>query len=200
MSDGLILSVDRWPSNGHLIADVDRLGLIPSGPIFDATFGRGTFWTEARRLDVVSNDLRTPSTYSIDWTKPIGRDAGLLGSFDTVVFDPPYKLNGTPTDDDRYGVDEKVSVKERKRRCRVGLYNLRPLLAPGGTFLSKTQNQIANGRYHDLVGEQVAIGRGLGLHVEAMFHFLIDARPQRSQVRARNNYSTLIVFVEKGIE
>lgn len=196
MSDP-ILAVDRWPTNGHLIADVDRLGLIPEGRIFDATYGRGTFWTEARRDDVIANDLRAPDVdHRFDWTKPVPLR---WGTWRTVVFDPPYKLNGTPTDDDRYGVDEKVAVAERKRRCILGLYNLRMLLVPGGTMLVKTQNQIANGRYHDLVGDQVAAAKGLGLHVEAMFHFVIDPRPQRTQVNARNNYSTLIVFRERGI-
>lgn len=197
----MILSVDRWPTNGHLIADVDRLGLIPEGPIFDATYGRGTFWSETRGPDVHANDLRATDPFGsmtrYDWTKPLDRQT--WGSWRTVAFDPPYKLNGTPTDDDRYGVDEKVTVAERKRRCVLGLYNLRMLLAPGGTMLVKTQNQIANGRYHDLVGDQVAAARGLGLHVEAMFHFVIDPRPQRSQVNARNNYSTLIAFKERGI-
>ncbi len=195
---GPILAVDRWPTNGHLIADADRLGLIPEGDIFDATYGRGTFWTEARRADVISNDLRAPDVdHRFDWTKPLPHNQ--WGTWEVVAFDPPYKLNGTPTDDDRYGADEQVTVAERKRRCILGLYNLRMLLAPGGTMLVKTQNQIANARYHDLVGDQVAAAKGLGLHVEAMFHFVIDPRPQRSQRNARNNYSTLIVFKERGI-
>lgn len=193
-----IVSVNNWTSNGALIRDVEKLGLIPEGLIFDATFGLGTFWAQSERvLDVVGNDLRrTEVPYNLDFTQPF--PTRMWGNYSAVVFDPPYKLNGTPTDDDRYGADEKVSVSERKRRIMAGLYHTRFLIKPGGVQIVKTQNQIANGQYHDLVGDITLASRGMGMHVDAMFHMTVAPRPQRSQKRARNNYSTLLVLRERS--
>ncbi len=187
-----ILSIGDWPTNGHMIADVAALQLIPE-PVIDLTYGEGKFWTEYQPNDLTSNDLHKPADLSIDWTEVMPVEE--QGQYGCAVFDPPYKLNGTPTDTDRYGVHEKVTVKERLRRIEVGARNATSLIREGGTLLVKVQNQVANGEMHwqtDMVDNAVLID-GL-FKKEAMFHFLHTARPQRSQRRARNNYSTLLVY------
>ena len=75
-----------------------------------------------------------------------------------------------------------------------GVDNCSALVAPKGYLLVKVQDQVANGRMYwqaDRVSETLKVR---GFDKEAVFHFRHRPRPQRSQVRARNNYSTMLVF------
>ena len=90
-----ILTATRWPSNAEMIEDVARLGYL-DGKILDCSFGYGTFWANWTPDDFVACDLdpeKSPCGYSVDFRDMPFTDK----SFDVVVFDPPYKLNGTPT-------------------------------------------------------------------------------------------------------
>lgn len=191
MSDATIYSLDPTRRrNDDAVAQLAQLGLCP-GPVLDVTYGRGSFWTKHRPTDLTTNDLRVPDVdHALDFTEPF--PTAWRGAWATVVFDPPYKLNGTPTDDSRYGVDEKVTVAERLRRIRVGVANCAHLVAPGGYLWIKYQDQVANGEMHwqsDQIRDQLP-----GWVREARMFVAGTCRPQRSQRRARNNYSTLEVW------
>ena len=186
-----ILSFDAGrTTNDEAVADLAKLGLCPE-PVLDLTYGRGTFWKLHRPAALVTNDLRVAGCdHAWDFTEPLPADHH--GRYATVVFDPPYKLNGTPTDTDRYGADEALPVAERLRRVEVGTDHAAALVAPGGLLWVKYQDQVANGEMHwlsDLVRDQLP-----GWTREARLFVAARHRPQRSQTRPRNNYSTLEVW------
>ena len=93
------------------MSDCHRLGYL-EGSVLDATYGHGRFWRDYRPPKLVPLDLdRTYGVMVADFTAlPLVDD-----SFDTVVFDPPYKLNGTPTHslDFHYGVGSNRWVLAR---------------------------------------------------------------------------------------
>lgn len=187
-----ILSFDpERRTNAQAVAELATLGLCPE-PVIDLTYGRGKFWTQHRPADLTTNDLRTDADLCQDYREPW--PVQMRHRFSTVVFDPPYKLNGTPTDDDRYGVDEPATLADRLRDFEIGLEHARTLVAPGGFLWVKYMDQVACGRMQwqsDLVRDVLS---AYELTREARMFVHTGARPQRSQVRARNNYSTLEVW------
>src|SRR5688572_7157801 len=99
-----VVATARWATNADLIADVARLGYL-DGVVLDATHGEGNFWTVWQPEILVTNDVNPEkgAQHQYDFRK--------LGwgecEFDAVVFDPPYKLSGTPSlgeFDYRYGI------------------------------------------------------------------------------------------------
>lgn len=193
-----VLAVTEWRSNADLIADVARLGYLAADwPTLDPTHGRGTWWKLFRPDDLTACDLdpaKSPLGCSVDFTAMPFED----GQFRAVVFDPPYKLNGTPTAevDERYGVHVYTSREDRHRLMVDGVTECTRVLAPGGFLLVKCQDQVNGGRVRwqtDLISGHAA---SLGLEKVDALH-MIAYRPQpegRRQEHARRNHSTLLVF------
>lgn len=193
-----VLAVDRWATNAHLIADVAALGYLQRDwRTLDPTYGRGTWWNIWRPDDLVGYDLdpaKSPAGVGVDFRHLPHQD----GAFAAVVFDPPYKLNGTPTDsvDAAYGVHEVASRAERLQLIIDGVTECARVLAAGGTLLVKCQDQVNGGKVRwqtDMVTEHA---RTLGLEKVDVFHML-GGRQQpagRRQVHARRNHSSLLVF------
>lgn len=199
MTDGPILAAHAWPTNGHLIADVARLGYI-TGSVLDCTYGLGKFWT---RFDVdqlrefVGTDLVpskcTPGQAAVDFRDQPWPD----GRFDTVVFDPDYKLEGTnhtPDQVRRYGLVPKT-WQERMEDIRLGVTECCRVAAD--TVLVKCQDQVCSGaiRWQTLMVIDEAAKGGFVLHDR--FDMLGGGRPQpsgRRQVHAHQRPSTLLVF------
>lgn len=178
-------------TNAQAVAELAALGFCPE-PVIDTTYGRGKFWTQHRPADLTTNDLRTDADLRHDYREPW--PAQMRGRYATVVFDPPYKLNGTPTDDDRYGVDAPATMAQRLDDIATGLVWSSTLVAPGGLLWAKFQDQVACGRMQwqsDLVADAMRVSH---FTREARMFVHTGARPQRSQRRARNNYSTLEVW------
>lgn len=103
-----------WTDNGEMIADVATMprtvGYL-DGTVLDATYGEGGFWTDWKPETLITNDLYKPADHRFDYKAFPFRD----GEFDSVVFDPPYKLQGTPASgemDDRYGTAERRTRDE----------------------------------------------------------------------------------------
>jgi hypothetical protein len=91
-----------WKNNATLIADgVAPLYLPADAVVLDPTYGKGGFWKKYRPPKLIAHDLKLDG---VDFTALPEAD----DSVDVVAFDPPYKLNGTPTDeiDECYGVDK----------------------------------------------------------------------------------------------
>ena len=119
---------------------------------------------------------------------------------DAVVFDPPYKLNGNPSDtggmDERYGVHVYTDWRDRMQLCRDGITECARVYNGTGYLLVKCQDQVSSGkvRWQTIEFANHAATLDLGL-VDLLD--LLSYRPQpagRRQVHARRNSSTLLVF------
>jgi hypothetical protein len=183
-----------WPTNGHLIADVAKLYIDPDAVVLDPTYGRGTWWTRFRPAHLIAHDLDLDG---IDFTALPEADA----SMDVVAFDPPYKLNGTPTPavDARYGVAGSYKRwQDRHALIRAGMDEAARVLRPGGVLLLKCQDQVCSGRMRWQTDEFSAHGAVLGLRKVDRFSMLGTTRPQpmkgRTQQHSHGQPSTLLVF------
>jgi len=194
-----ILRADRWGTNAHMIAAaVVPLGYI-EGDVFDATYGQhGGFWKEYRPADLVTNDLNAPADFHEDFTA-FSFDDNASG---TVVYDPPYKLNGTPAMgdmDSRFGTGEgRLNREQKLAMIRAGALECYRITSRW--LLVKVMDQVEGGqmRWQTVMVHQAL--EELGARLVDRFDFLTTPRPQpgeRRQLTARSNYSTLLVF-KKG--
>lgn len=197
MSDE-ILAASRWRTNGEMIADVARLGYLRSDwRTLDPTFGYGKWWTDWRPDDLVASDLnpeKSPTGTSVDFTRLPHDD----GSFDAVTFDPPYKLNGTPSGamDERYGVDARASWRDRHALIRDGIVECHRVTRPGGMLLVRCQDQVSGGRIRWQTIEFATFAESLGMRLVDRLDRL-GHRPQpagRRQQHARRNLSSLLIL------
>ena len=192
-----VLAFHAWPSNAELIADCARLGYLrPEWRTLDCTYGFGTFWKAWRPDHLTGCDLipeKSPLGESVDFRFLPWPDR----YFDAVVFDPPYKLNGTPTDevDGRYGVHVATTREERMALIRDGLTECARVLG-AGYLLMKCQDQVNGGRVRWQTIEFTNHAQTLGLELVDRFDMLGHRAqpPGRRQVHARRNSSTLLVF------
>ncbi len=183
-----VLAAKIWQTNADLIADVARLGYLHRYDIIlDPTFGRGTWWkrwTPAPPGRLVAHDLNprlSPTGESCDFRNlPYDRD-----TFDAVVLDGPYKLNGTSTVsvDERYGVECYASWQDRHTLIRDGMTECSRVLRGGGVLLVKCQDQVCSGRIRWQSDEFSAHGATLGLVKVDQFYFLGGGRPQPARSR-----------------
>lgn len=195
---GIIYTATEWPTNSHLIADCAKLGYLrPSWLTLDSTYGLGNFWNKWRPEYLVGLDMYTPATVTADFTQLPFADK----SFQAVVFDAPYKLNGTSYEksDIRYGVDKPATWQQRLQLMLAGMVECNRVLARKGFLLFKCQDQVAWGKKRwqtDMFSNE---GYLMGLEKVDRFDFLNDPRSQgdRVQRRSRANYSTLLVFCKR---
>ncbi len=194
MSD--ILSAKYWPTNADLIADVAKLGYL-EGTVLDATYGEGKFWTKFRPDYFFTNDLYKDAQLHQDYTCLSLPD----GYADSVVFDPDYKMTGTPSTPDmdyRYGTDRPMRYQDRLANIEAGARECFRVCSK--YTLVKCMDQVVSGNVvwqTDLVTEAIT---DLGGRKVERFDMLTHPRKQpegRRQVHARRNYSTLLIF-EKG--
>lgn len=201
VNDGVVYSFGERFTNADLVVDLVSLGYI-SGYVADVTYGLGRWWSKFRPDNLVACDLdqaKSPIGFSVDFTALPFDDM----LFDSVVFDPPYKLNGTSVnfgDDKNYGVDGSgVSVEQRHDLIRRGLSEC--CRVSRRFVILKCQDQVCSGR----VRWQTRIFSDF---VESLggFH-LVDSlmvrgsRPQpagRRQIHSRRDYSTALVFRRVG--
>lgn len=191
---------DSYGSNAEMIAEVAATWpAIFQGQVLDMTYGLGKFWTEFRPADLTENDLDpVKGITGVDWTND--PPYGWIARFDCVVFDPPYKLNGTPdpAKDNRYGVHTRTSSECRLKTIEAGLLFAANVAAPNGTILHKTQDSVVGGckkwltiMAHNTMAE-------LGWRLKDQLHCGLGYRPQPSgteQRHSRQNFSTLQIFV-----
>lgn len=198
-----ILAIDNWASNADLIADCAQLGYLrPEWRTLDPTYGKGTFWKKWRPERLVACDLdpfKSPHGSSVDFTNlPFHSE-----SFDAVVFDPPYKLNGRPDPaiDGRYGVAEKTNWRDRMKLIRLGMDECCRVLNDVGYLLVKCQDQVCSGKIRWQSIDIINVASAWGLGLVDRFEFL-SYRPQpegRRQVHAHRASSQLLVF-QRGWE
>lgn len=194
--DVLAFDVDR-ANNAELIVDVARLGYLPD-PVLDVTYGMGVFWKKYRPADFAAHEIDPAKAPDgpMDFTALDYPD----DTFNTVVFDPPYKLNGTPTDavDERYGVHVIRSWRDRHALINAGIVECVRVLRGGGYLLVKCQDQVCSGQVRWQTREFADTAESAGTRLVDRFD-LLGGRAQpagRRQVHARRNHSTLLVFVK----
>lgn len=194
-----VLSVGTWKNNAELIRDVAHLYLDPAWVVLDATWGMGGFWKE---WSPVSGFLVKADLYplpGIELRADFRRLPFASGSLDAAVFDPPYRLNGTPdlgAFDDRYGIGEYVPWQERMTLILDGAVECGRTVRKGGILIVKIQDQVCSGKVVWQTDEVTAALAGTMQKVDR-FDFVNAARKQpagRKQVHARRNASQLLVF------
>lgn len=185
-------------SNADLMVDVASLGYLPD-PVLDPTYGLGAFWKIYRPDGLAAHDLDPEKAPDgpMDFTALAYPDA----TFEAVVFDPPYKLNGTPTEsvDARYGVHVVRSWQDRHALIRAGIVECARVLRPGGYLLLKCQDQVCSGRVRWQTREFADTAEAAGCRLVDRFD-LLGGRAQpsgRRQVHARRNHSTLLVLLRE---
>lgn len=187
-------------SNAELIVACRDLGYLHDDMVtLDPTWGLGRFWTLWTPRQLVAHDLdaeKSPAG-SVDFTDMPYSPR----SFDAVVFDPPFKLNGaggSHPSDSAYGVADTWGGGWQGRHAliRAGITECVRVLRPGGTLLVKCQDQVCSGQVRWQTREFADHAEGLGCRLVDQLH-LLGHRPQpagRRQVHARRNYSTLLVL------
>lgn len=194
-----ILAIGDARDNADLLVNCRDLGYInPDDRVLDMTYGLGRFWAKWRPENLVANDLHPEKgEVHFDWTSPFDPD---IGYFDVVVFDPPYKLNGTGgshASDEAYGVDWSYrSIEDKHDAMRRGLGMGRRMLDQNGRLLVKCMDQVSSGRVQWQTLLMADHAKGLGLRLVDMLHLVGHRKqpPGRRQMHARRNYSTLMVF------
>lgn len=189
-----VLAIHEWKNNAELIADAHALGYI-HGAVLDPTYGEGNFWTQYRPSDFTACDLnpkKSPIGHSVDFCNlPWG-----YRHFTTVVFDPPYKLNGTPDPelDERYGVHQTTRWQDRMALMIDGMIEC--CRVSDKYVLVKCQDQVCSGEVRWQTDDMTTTAKACGFRKVDRLDFL-SYRPQpngRSQKHARRNSSTLLVF------
>jgi hypothetical protein len=199
-----ILTATAWKDNAEMMAAVHELGYL-DGSVLDCTYGLGNFWKVFQPVNFIGTDIdthRSPYGISVDFTampfKP--------GQFTNVVFDPPYKLNGTPDlmIDGRYGVDARKRWQDRMALMADGLVECARVA--DRRVLLKCMDQVVAGNKIFQTIEMTQVAGMAGMHLVDRFDLLHSPRPQppinrdgstRYQQHTQQNYSTLLVF-EKG--
>lgn len=194
-------SIGNWRTNADLIADVASLGYI-KGDVVDVTYGLGNFWTKWRPAKLTACDIdptKSPMGLAVDFTHLPWPDK----TFDTVVFDPPYRLNGSPdrSSDVSYGVEKYTRWQDRMQLVIDGAKDCARITKKGGHLLVKCQDQVVSGQRRFMTDEITNVVVPLGFRKKDRFDMVTKGRsqpPGRSQKHSHQNASTLLVFVRES--
>lgn len=206
-----VLAATAWRNNGDMIADAARLGYLKKEwHVLDATVGeKAVFWKKWRPDHLVTND--NDPTVVADHHSDY-RDLPFPdGTFDAVIYDPPYvcvggrTTSGIPEMHDRYGLVEAPKTPEALLAMNIaGLTEIvrvtRPgrTLTDGGYVLIKYQDQISSGKFFAGTHYMAQHALDLGcIWVDRLERTQKTSRPQPKHVRqlhARRNLSSLLVF------
>lgn len=204
MSDE-ILRAHRWGTNAKMIAEaVVPLGYI-EGTVLDATYGeKGGFWKEWAPPgdNLVTNDLNAPQAMEHHDFRMLPFAGCTWG---TVVFDPPYKLSGTPAMremDQRFGTaEEHAKLNREGKLAMIRAGAIECWRVTNRWLLVKVQDQVEGGIVRWQAKMVVDALEPLGALWRDQFLLLRDPIPQdrtKVQRRARSNYSTLLIFQRGG--
>lgn len=196
------MAAHAWPTNGHLIADVARLGYLTADMVtLDTTHGRGVFWRQWRPDQLVTMaHPDDPGHAPADLEGDFRALPFPAGTFDAVIFDPPYMPKGTPNAfsamDQRYGVGNR-GQDATWALMAGGLTECARVVKPGGRIITKAGRGIDGGRLWRGDNRIVEHGEQLGLVVVTQLVMITRPRPQAHrgpQRNPRSNFSTLTVW------
>lgn len=188
-----VLAISTALDNAELIAQAAQLGYV-EGDVLDLSYGVGGFWKVHEPQHLTTNDaLRDGAKYHLD-----ARFTGWEErSFDTVVWDPPYKLNGTPAMsemDARFGIEVPTTRCGRMSLILSGVIEACRLSKKW--VLVKCQDQVNSGQVRWQTDDVTTVARCCEFRKVDALH-LPGGLPQpegRSQQHARRNYSTLLIL------
>ena len=205
-----VLAAATWPTNGHLIEDVARLGYLRAEWLtLDPTHGRGVWWSRWRPDRLRAHDLDPAKAPDgpMDFTALDYPD----GHFDAVTFDPPYMAPGgrktTSTTDfnDRFGLHTTPARPDSNQELiNAGLTECHRVVRRGGIVLVKCMDYINGGQFWAGTHHTLTHALELGFRIEDRIEHVgrpgpqpkvnIDGSPRR-QLHSRRNLSTLFVLV-----
>jgi hypothetical protein len=201
----VLLAADRWPTNGHLIADVLDL-YVTDGYIAaaDVTWGRGLWWTradpETRFRFFERHDLKLDG---VDFRNLPHPDA----HFHLVAFDPPYVCTGgrktstlaskkapeaSPDEDqpadflDRYGLfDAPRTPAGVQDLINAGLTEVHRVLDVDGLALVKCKDYIWSGRLFPGTHYTLTHALNLGFELVDRFEHIGNPGPQPADRKSK---------------
>lgn len=201
-----IMLAGRWRTNGHLIADLAKLGILTKDQtIIDLTYGRGAFWSQWQPEHLIGVTYRTGQATTTETTALADDDfTALQRSYppaDVVVFDPPYMPAGSKSPSlggllERYGI-ARLSAADVTALINAGMSEAVRICKAGGLILTKSGQGITGGKRfssNDILRRRA---HGLGLHQIDEFVFITTPRTQKHrgpQKNARSNFSTLTIW------
>jgi hypothetical protein len=192
-----VRAIGARTANAELMVDCAALGYL-NGRVLDVTYGLGRFWRDFQPEHLATNDL-DPNVWAgnhFDFRSlPFS-----TGDYDTVVLDPPYKLNGTSTNrgpatsDESYGVQCYMPVAERHQMIRDGITECARVAKR--YLLVKCMDQVVSGAVHWQTRIFADHAETVGCQLVDMLHVQgYRKQPEgRRQLHARRDYSTLLVF------
>lgn len=199
-----VRSVIATNSNADLIAEIAPLWIGDTAFVFDATYGKGNWWTKHQPPGgLKTNDLNptVDATFHFDFRE---FPRAMWGAYDVVAFDPPYiakggrETSGIKDFDARYGLHgapkDPLALWEF---IAQGMASCAHLLAPRGRLLVKCMDYISSGRYQFGLGEVVRSGEDIGLRLVDLFIHARRPGPQplgRRQAHSRRSHSYLVVL------
>lgn len=198
MTDTPVMALGRWNNNAEMIADIARMGryLNDLMTVWDASWGTGAFWRNWTPAHLTATD-GDPEKLAPNGTWDAREPFPSYTGFGAVVWDPPYKLNGTPSSPDRpFGADVVDTRDGRHRLMCDGLVGCIKSARVGGWVLTKSMVQVNSGKKWNQPHMLTTVAEANGCRWADEF-LLQRYRPQpagTSQEHARTNYSTLSVF------
>lgn len=185
-------------NNAALLADVCRLYLPSGSKVADITYGRGVFWRkfDLSTIDFHPSDKLTCPKTPYNFTNLPYED----GTYDVVVFDPPYAHNpGNMLVDPRYRNAETTKGfyhDDIIELYRKGMAEGRRILKPGGLLWVKCKDELESSvqRWSHL--EIAVLAWKLKLYIRDLFILVQSSKPtiQHTQQHARKNHSYLWIF------
>lgn len=185
-------------NNDVLFRDVVRLYLKDGFRVADVTYGRGIFWrqVDTKRFDFLPSDKITCKCKYDFRSLPYP-----AGTFDCVVFDPPYTHNpGNLIVDKNYqnaAMTKGMNHRDIFRLYCAGMLEAKRILKPGGMLWVKCKDEIESGVQRWSHIEIYECARKLGFFVKDLFVLMQKAPPviqYPEQKHARKNHSYLWVF------
>lgn len=182
-------------TNARAITDLAELGhLQPGDRILDATYCTGRFWKQWHPAHLIAGDLDPQHA------RDVQLDATHLPfpnrSFDVVVFDPPYKMVGTPrlAMDAGYGINGYQPTGERFSLLQAG--TLEAIRVARRAALVKCMDQICGGRQQWQTVEVHLAARSVGAEVDDELHVIapVPQDPRRRQEHVHGRGSTFVVI------
>lgn len=183
-------------TNGERVVDLARLGYLPE-PVLDPTYGEGGMWTRYRPEQLTAHDhdaAKSPTGESIDFRDLPYPDE----SFATVLYDPPYRFVGTPTNvgghDDQYGTNQARTKAEIWALIVDGAIECGRVASE--YLIAKLQRQVVTDEIFDQPNTLTNILGEHGWKYGDDLHLLSyrSQPPDRPQHHSRSNYSTFTVY------
>lgn len=179
----LVLAVSNWATNGYLMADLVKLGLLDLDvPTLDTTYEKGVWWSEVQPRELTTHHRPTDGS---DFRNLPYRS----GSWRQIAFDPPYcAMGGQETSDigdfnTRYGRHTVETPADVQLLINEGATELWRLLAELGLAYIKVADYVFSGELWLGVHWTLEHLVSLGFMVEDMFTLTRDVaspQPKRS--------------------